>query len=130
MSGWAYQPPLDAVLTGLKFRRLEYLGMQLGRAMADLFRSQLTDCDLVVPVPLHWRRYLNRGYNQAATIARPVAAELGLPMAGVLRRRRATPAQSRLSRAERRRNLRGAFALRATMFGGASCVGRHVLLID
>ncbi len=147
------------MLTGLKFRRLEYLGAQLGRTVAGLLRQELADCDLVVPVPLHWRRYLRRGYNQAAAIARPVAAELGLPVTGVLRRRRATPAQSRLSRNERRRNLRDAFALRPGVFAkvapearkgqrrapearkgqrrapasrsrNTACTGRRVLLVD
>ncbi len=130
-SAWSYQPPLDAVVAGLKFRRLEYLGAQLGRAVAALLRPQLAGCELVVPVPLHWRRFLGRGYNQAAVIARPVAAELGLPLAGVLRRRRAVPPQSRLSRAERRRNLRGVFAVRrAGIRRAAACAGRRVLLVD
>ncbi len=131
LSAWSYQPPLDAVLTGLKFRRLEYLGTQLGRTVAGLLRPELVDYDLVVPVPLHWRRYLHRGYNQATVIARAVAAELGLPVAGVLRRRRATPAQSRLTRTQRRRNLRDAFFTRRRFLGfGASCTGRRVLLVD
>ncbi len=131
LSAWSYQPPIDAVLTGLKFRRLEYLGTQLGPTVADLLRSEVAGCDLVVPVPLHWRRYLRRGYNQAAAIARPLASELGQPMANVLRRRRATPAQSRLSRAERRRNLRDAFAVRGNpLLRAVSCAGRHVLLVD
>ena len=126
LSAWSYRPPLDAVLAGLKFRRLEYLGAQLGRRVAELLRPEVAGCDLVVPVPLHWRRYLRRGYNQAAAIARPMAAEIALPVAGVLRRRRATPAQSRLSRAERARNLRAAFSVKI----GCSCAGAHVLLVD
>ncbi len=131
LSAWSYQSPLDAVLTGLKFRRLEYLGAQLGRAVVDLLGSEIADCDLVVPVPLHWRRFLRRGFNQAAAIARPIATELGQPIAGVLRRQRATPAQSRLSRVERRRNLRDAFTVRDNpVFRPTSCAGRHVLLVD
>ncbi len=126
LSAWSYQPPLDAVLAGLKFRRLEYLGAQLGRATVDLLRPRLTDRDLVVPVPLHWWRHLRRSYNQAAVIARPVASDLGLPLASVLRRRRPTTAQSRLSRAERQRNLRGAFAVRRGMLPK----GSRVLLVD
>ena len=125
-SAWSYQPPLDTVLTGLKFRRLEYLGRHLGEAMAELYANELADCDLVVPIPLHWRRYLSRGYNQAGTIARPLAAKLGLPIARVVRRRRPTPAQSQLSRAARQRNLRNAFGIRRPdLFRG-----RRVLLVD
>ena len=88
VSTWCYQPPLDKVVAGLKFRRLEYLGDHLGRRLGELFRRQVGGCDLVVPVPLHWRRRLSRGYNQAAVIARPLARTLGLPVASVLRRRR------------------------------------------
>ncbi len=126
LAAWTYQPPLDAVLTGLKFRRLEYLGSQLGRELAVLLGSRLEDHDLVVPVPLHWRRYLYRGYNQAAAIARALAAQLELPVAGLLRRRRPTPAQSRLSRAARRQNLEGAFAVTRPVL----CRGRRLLLVD
>ncbi len=83
---------------------------------------------MVVPIPLHWWRYLRRGYNQAAAIARPIAAEFDLPLSGALRRRRATPAQSRLSRAERRCNLLDAFALWPGL--ASTCERRRVLLVD
>lgn len=125
-SAWSYRPPLDVVLTGLKFKRLDYLGSQLGRRLADLFQDRLASCEVVVPVPLHWSRYLQRGYNQAEVIARPLAAALGRPIRRVLCRRRSTPAQSRLSRARRQRNLVGAFSVRRP----AGCLGRHVLLVD
>lgn len=131
LSAWSYQHPADAVLVGLKFRRLEYLGGHLGRRLGELFRRQLKSCDLVVPVPLHWRRRLSRGYNQAAAIARPLGRTLGLPVASVLRRRRATPPQSRLHKKERRRNLRHAFAVRRHVLRRTGrCRGRRVLLVD
>ena len=126
LSAWSYQPPLDAVLAGLKFRRLEYLGDQLGSAAIDLLGARLAECELVVPVPLHWWRHLGRSYNQAAVIARPVASALGVPLVGALRRHRPTPAQSRLSRVERQRNLRDAFVARRR----ARLQGKHVLLVD
>jgi len=126
LSAWSYQPPLDAVVMGLKFRRLDYLGAHLGRVLAEIYRPELGDCELVVPVPLYWTRRLSRGYNQALTIARPLAAALGIPLAQPLSRRRPTPPQSRLSRAARRRNLQDAFALKRT----AACRGRHLLLVD
>ncbi len=131
LSAWSYQHPADAVLTAFKFGRLEYLGGHLGRRLAELFRRELGGCDLVVPVPLHWRRYLTRGYNQAAAIARPLARALELPAANLLRRRRATPPQSRLHRKDRRRNLRRAFAIRRPAARRTGrCRGRHVLLVD
>lgn len=128
LAAWSYEPPLDAVVRGLKFGRLDYLGDHLAAALAATLGAELAGGDLVVPVPLHWRRRLARGYNQAERIARPLAAHLGLPCRTVLRRRRATPAQTTLARPARLANLRAAFSLR---HGGAATVaGRRVLLID
>jgi ComF family protein len=84
--------------------------------------------DLVVPVPLHWRRRLARGYNQAAVIARPLAGLLGLPFAEALQRRRPTPPQTGLARQGRRDNLRDAFVTPARH--RPSVAGRRILLVD
>jgi ComF family protein len=70
------------------------------------------DCDLVVPVPLHPRRLAERGYNQAALLARQVQPELGAPLStSMLLRVIDTPAQAKLSRTARAQNLRGAFVV-------------------
>lgn len=126
LSAWSYQAPADATLMALKFRHLEYLGGHVGRRLAHLLGPRLDDCEMVVPVPLHWTRYFSRGYNQAAAIARPLAADLGLPVVHALARRRPTPAQSRLQRTARRKNLRGAFRARRP----SRIRGRHLLLVD
>ncbi|HSF42751.1 MAG TPA: ComF family protein [Thermoanaerobaculia bacterium] len=106
---WSYEPPLHEVIQGLKFGRLDYLGRHLAEAIAEILGDELAGFDAVVPVPLHWRRRLARGYNQAERIARPLASLLGLPQICALSRRRATPPQSRLGREERLGNLRRAF---------------------
>jgi ComF family protein len=106
---WTYRPPLDAVVQGLKFRRLDYLGRHLANALADGFGEALDGFDGIVPVPLHWRRRLLRGYNQAERIARPLAGRLGLPVVAALRRSRPTPPQTSLGKAARLANLRRAF---------------------
>jgi ComF family protein len=127
---WRYEAPLDAVVGGLKFRRLDFLGHHLGldlaRAFAPIFATDLPGLDLVVAVPLHWGRRLARGYNQAERIARPLAAHLGLPLAAALRRRRATAAQSTLPRDARRANLAGAFDPHPRV----PLAGRRILLVD
>ncbi len=128
LAAWSYEPPLDAVVRGLKFGRLDYLGAHLAAAMAERLGAGLLGCDLVVPVPLHWRRRLGRGFDQAGEIARPLAALLGLPCRPLLRRRRSTPPQSTLSRPDRLANLRSAFAVRTRH--AAALPGRRVLLID
>jgi ComF family protein len=104
---WTYRPPLDAVVQGLKFRRLDYLGRHLALALAN--GLALDGFDAIVPVPLHWHRRLTRGYNQAERIASPLAARLGLPLIPALRRIRRTPPQTSLGKADRLANLRQAF---------------------
>ena len=126
LSGWSYEPPFDRVIHGLKFGRLVYLGNHLARHLVERFGAELTGCDLVVAVPLHWSREIARGYNQAEEIARPLARQLGLPRIRGLRRARRTPAQTRLDRAQRVANLRGAFRAR----GPARVCGKAVVLVD
>jgi ComF family protein len=141
LAAWSYEPPLDAVVQGLKFGRLDYLGAHLAAAMAERLGAGLAGCDLVVPVPLHWRRRIARGYDQAELIARPLAAHLCLPCRPLLRRRRATPPQSSLPRAARLANLAAppdtarAFSRHGPVFAArsrhaAAAAGRRVLLVD
>lgn len=113
---WSYEEPLVAVVRAFKFRRLDYLGRHLGdllagELLAERFAADLAagGLDAIVPVPLHWRRRLHRGFNQAERIARPLARALGLPVVPYLRRIRATPPQSLLGRPARIANLRRAF---------------------
>ena len=94
-----------AVRSGRHFARM------LGRHLAG--SSLYADVDLVVPVPLHWSRRRQRGYNQAAVIAREVASALGVPMEErLLRRRRRTRTQTRLTVEQKAANVGGAFAVR------------------
>ncbi len=123
---WAFKPPMDSVIHGLKFQRLEYLGRHLAREMAARWRAERLDADLVAWIPLHWQRYLGRGYNQAERIARPLARELELPTCRVLARTRATPHQTALARAQREDNVRGSVRARRP----ARVAGRRVLLVD
>jgi ComF family protein len=126
---WSYRPPLDAVVQAFKFRRLDYLGRHLATALASEIGPRIGnigDIDRVVPMPLHWRRRLARGYNQAERIARPLAGLLGLPFATALTRSRATPPQSLLGRAERLANLRKAFRVPRP----EEMRELHILLID
>jgi ComF family protein len=114
------------VVRGLKFGRLDYLGGHLAAALVDGLGDRLAGFDRVVPVPLHWRRRLARGYNQAEQIARPLAARLGLPCAPLLARRRATPPQSLLGKADRLANLRRAFRVPRP----EKVRGLRILLVD
>lgn len=103
------------------------LAPALGRFMRRAGAELLATCDIIAPVPLHWTRLFARRYNQAAVLAHALVHDGGpAVVADLLERRRATPSQGRSGRAKRRRNVRGAFALKR----GRSVAGRRVLLID
>ncbi len=100
-------------------------GAWLARAGAEL----IAEADLIAPVPLHWMRLFARRYNQAALLARALARRAGRPVAAdLLLRRRHTPSQGRLSPAQRRRNVAGAFAVKPSR--RPLLEGRRVLLVD
>ena len=78
----------------------------------------------------HWRRRFERGFNQAALIARPLAKALDLPFRTLLRRTRATTPQSGLHSDERRRNVRGCFQPTWIRAPGIALAGACVVLVD
>ena len=123
---WSYEPPAEQVIHALKFGRLDFLGAHLAREIWHRMGAELREAEAVVPVPLHWRRRMRRGYNQAERIARPLARRLGRPLVEALRRPRPTAPQARLERSRRRANLRRAFRARRR----SAIRGRAVLLVD
>jgi ComF family protein len=108
-----YQPPVDDMITGLKFGHELVFARALGTLLAHSLKASgpvLPDC--IVPIPLHLKRHLSRGFNQSREIARHVAPRLGLRVESrLLRRDRATAEQSGLDAADRARNLAQAFSV-------------------
>lgn len=107
-----YQWPLDKLIKGLKFSR----NPRNARALADLFYDHVLTHyrpwpQAIIPVPLHPSRYRARHYNQAMEIAKRLHQRSGLPLAEVCKRHKVTQAQTELTGAQRRRNLKHAFAL-------------------
>jgi ComF family protein len=101
----------------------------LDRPLADLLLRALPRderFDLVAPVPLHWRKLWQRGFNQADLLARSVSAHTGIPRTRLLRRLRYTASQATLSHSNRRHNVTAAFACRQP----ERAAGRRILLID
>lgn len=119
--------PVRRGIHQLKYRRARVVADWLaGLLLASLAARPLL-ADLVVPVPVPPDRLRQRGFNQAELLARPVAAATGAPLApGLLVRTRPTRPQVGLGAAERRRNVRGAFAC----LDPAAVRGRRVLVVD
>ena len=101
-----------------------YFGRMLGKELQSA--EWAADIDMVIPVPLHWKRRWSRGYNQAEIIAEGVSSELCIPMrTDILRRVRRTETQTRLDVPEKSANVAGAFKVCTSVAGL-----KHILLID
>src|SRR5438128_2185714 len=105
------------------------IGHLRGAWMTAAGRELLEEADVLVPVPLHWRRGWSRRYNQSGALAQAIGRQSGVKVAAeALRRVRATEQQIGLSRAQRASNVQGAFKVGADRM--ADIQGRRVGLID
>jgi len=113
IAAFRYEGALRRILQRLKYGGGGRLAQPLATAALPALRHLLEVSGPLplVPVPVHVIRQRERGYNQAALLARSLAETAHLPVADVLRRSRATTKQHRLDRAGRLRNLRDAFVL-------------------
>ncbi len=111
-----YRSPVDALLSNFKFGdRLDIgfsLSRLLARAMGEYYETN-TKPDLLIPVPIHTRRYLQRGFNQAWELTKHAGRLNGIGISNrLVMKTRHTEAQSKLASAtERKHNLRDAFAI-------------------
>ncbi len=124
-----YEGPVVRAILLLKFEQIEPLGAWFAERLAELVTAEgeTLAADVVVPVPLHRDRQRERGYNQAALLAKPLAKKLRLPHKAVLlTRTRARPDKKVLSLEERWESVRGAFATRP----GSQVDNLRVLLVD
>lgn len=113
----------DAIVK-LKYAGRSDLASRLGRAMCE---RAPRDVDVVVPVPLHPLRAAERGFNQSALLARPIARALDVSLeARALERIRDTPRQAALDRSDRLVNVRAAFRCRDPRV----VEDKRILLID
>jgi ComF family protein len=125
--------PYDGLLRDLilrmKQRGNEGVAEAVGECWAakDSGRVRELAADCIIPVPLHWLRRWQRGFNQSDLLARAWEKQLGVPcLSRGLRRVRATPKQTTLSPTARRENVRGAFRVARNL----NLKGRRVLLVD
>ena len=126
-----YQPPVDQMISRFKYHADFAVGRCLGRLLGQAMCRHYSDQTLpetLVPIPLHRNRLRQRGYNQALELARGASSYCGIPVSTRdISRTRDTPPQTRLSAAERQKNVRNVFSVSAAnRFKGVT----HVVIID
>ncbi len=130
-----YDAPLDQLVLQLKFGAELALAPVFGQALAEAvtlradFGSPAALPTILCPVPLGPQRLVERGFNQALEIARPLARRLDVAVHPALAvRARDTPAQSGVAPAERNSNIRGAFVVAPRAL--ALVRGQHIGVVD
>jgi ComF family protein len=129
ISAGLYEGKLRELALKMKRSEGDSISLAVGRLLWKLRSERLTslDADVVVPIPLHWRRRIAHRTNSAAILAEVLADGLRVPLATrLLRRLRHTPPQSELTPPQRWKNVRHAFSVRS----GYHLSAAHVVLVD
>lgn len=120
-----YEDELRELIHLFKYGKIQTLAKPLGRLLSLALPRELS-FDVIVPMPLHWRKRWQRGFNQSALLARQIGRRTHVPVKNALRRVRNTAAQAGLTNAKRRVNVSGAFRAK----NKKAFAGKRILLID
>lgn len=122
-----YTGPVRRLIRDMKFRRLTRQATKLSQLLDyAIVYGRYVDIDVIVAVPLHAERIKERGFNQTALVFKPWAARQKLIWTEALERTRPTMPQWELTLKERRKNIKGAFAVTRPEL----ITGKHILLVD
>jgi competence protein ComFC len=114
------------ILHAFKYQYIEDIKNILEKIIKDFLDKYNVEVDIIIPVPLHKRRYVERGFNQSDIIAGIVGNMLDIPVENILKRDRHTKQQAKLKRNQRLENLKDAFILKKDVY----VRGKKILLID
>lgn len=124
LTAYSFEDPLRTLLHEFKYQKGLYLRSFLIKLILDAQNKQTPVPDCLIPVPLHPQRLRQRGFNQAAELAKGLAKQSGIPCdLAICTKIINTQPQVGLNREERRKNLRLSFAVKP-------CSYRHIVLID
>lgn len=124
VAAFDYRYPLAEILHAFKYGGQFAAGRFLAEALLARVQAERWP-DVLIPMPLHATRLRERGFNQAAEVARRLAVETGLPLSlDILVKLRDTAPQASLPWKERQANVKGVFAC------GDDVAGRHLAIVD
>lgn len=126
-----YEGTLSEAIHILKYQKRQAMAKYLNVMITDVLLQRLFDSDIIIPVPLHKKRLNERGFNQSLLIAHHLSNRLSIPLCmDGLQRTRCTRPQIELSRDERLKNVRGAFAVLAGLKPTHRIKGMKIILVD
>ncbi|MDZ7626303.1 MAG: ComF family protein [Ignavibacteriaceae bacterium] len=118
---------LQSVIHALKYQKKFKLGMFLGEILSEGIKTRNWQVDLIVPVPIHPLKKVERGYNQSDYIVKGLSESLNIPYSTkLIKRTRHTESQTKLKMKERAQNVADAFVVR----NPKKIIGKNILLVD
>lgn len=124
ITGYSFEEPLRTLVHEFKYHDAFYLRTFLAKLMLDALSEKIVTTQCLVPVPLHPKRLQQRGFNQAAELAKLLAKQLNIPCELALCKKIIhTPPQANLSGKQRRKNLHQAFQVKTNSY-------HHITLVD
>jgi ComF family protein len=129
ISVWAYTDQVQKIIHEMKYFQKKSLAAKMGDEMAVLVleNHEYLAADFIIPVPLHKTKLRERGFNQSLHLANRIAVFSKIPVeSNILKRIRYTKSQSKLSAADREKNVERAFAVTDV----EKLLGKKIILVD
>ena len=118
---------LQHIIHALKYYRKFKLGIFLGKILSEGIKTRIWQVDLIVPVPIHHLKKVERGYNQSDYIVKGLSESLNIPYSTkLIKRIRHTESQTKLNMKQRSENVANAFKVTDVK----KITGKNILVVD
>lgn len=114
------------IIERFKYRNDITLARPLARLAVEVIKKEKIDVDYIIPIPLHWFKFLVRGYNQTGLVAKIISKETKIPIKYYLKKSKYTKSQTKLTGIQRRTNIRNTFVVK----NEKEVKGKRILLMD
>ncbi len=124
--GFRYRGPIKLAISRIKYKWIWDIAYTVNDLLAErIWKFNIPQEFVLVPIPLHVRRKNWRGFNQAELICQILAKKFGCKTQNLLKRQVETKTQVGLTREERKKNIKGAFTLNSS-----NVRGKTIILVD
>ena len=124
---FVYEGNAKKLVFNLKYNNGKWLAKYMAEFMKNEFEEMAVEVDAIIPIPLHNKRLIERGYNQSELLANELSKKIAIPaILNNLVKTKETTTQTKLTKAERQENLKGCFEIT----NKSEIAGKNILLID
>lgn len=124
---FVYENKATTIVHNLKYNNGKWLAKYMAEFMKLEFEEMAVKVDCIIPIPLHKKRFKERGYNQSELLAKALSKKINLPLVlNNLIKVKETTTQTKLTKLERKENLNGCFEIK----NRDEIVGKNILLLD